>query len=77
MGLFFRGLYLCLCIFGFAVGAYSLTIPASEDTTSTTDLLTKTAGASSVLSVDASRTSFLYFDLSEVPRLIIFLSRCP
>ena len=67
MGLFFRGLYRCLCFFGFAVGAYSLTIPASEDTTSNTDLLTKAAGASSVLSVDASRTLFLYFDLSEVP----------
>lgn len=67
MRLFLRGFYQCLCIFGFAVGAHSLTIPASEDSTSTTDHLTKAAGASSVLSVDAYRNSFLYFDLSDVP----------
>lgn len=64
---FLEGFLPSLCFFGFVASAHALTIPATEDTTANTALLTKAAGAASVLSVDAARTSLLYFDLSEIP----------
>ena len=56
-----------LIFFVFATGAQGLTIPASEDTTGYKNLLTKAAGSSTLLTVDLSRTAYLYFDLNDIP----------
>ena len=56
-----------LVVFGFVCGAYGLTIPASEDTMGYGNALSKASGASASLSVDGARTSYLYFDLNDIP----------
>jgi hypothetical protein len=57
-----------LLFFGFLTGTHhGLTVPAGEDSTGSNETLTKAAGASSFLTVDASRTCFLYFDLNDIP----------
>ncbi len=56
-----------LVAFGFGCGAYGLTIPASEDTMGYGNALSKASGASASLSVDGARTSYLYFDLNDIP----------
>jgi len=53
--------------FGFVCGAYGLTIPASEDTVGAGNTLLKTSGALPSLNVDGVRTSYLYFDLNDIP----------
>ena len=56
-----------LVVFGFVSGACGLTIPASEDTVLYQSKFTAGANAASLLTVDANRTAFLYFNLDEVP----------
>jgi formylglycine-generating enzyme required for sulfatase activity len=54
-------------VFMVTCAGYGITVPASEDSTGYLNALTKAAGTSSVLTVDASRISFFYFDLNDIP----------
>jgi hypothetical protein len=65
-----RLLLLLCCLGALLVGAsfsHALTIPASEDSFSFASRLSTTGNKSGVLSVDATRKAYVYFDLSEVP----------
>ena len=66
-----KRLLLLLCCLGASlVGAslsHALTIPASEDSFSSASRLSTAGNKSGVLSVDATRKAYVYFDLSEVP----------
>jgi len=63
-----RNILLCnLVAFGFACAAHGLTIPASEDTMGYGNTLLKASGALPSLNVDGARTSYIYFDLNDIP----------
>jgi formylglycine-generating enzyme required for sulfatase activity len=61
---------LCLSAFFFAVNALNaLTIPASEDSyTAPRNTLSHSTNNANSLIVDATRKSYLYFDLSDIPQ---------
>ena len=69
--LFMKSLSRLLCFFGamFACAgpSHALTIPASEDSSSSVSRLTTAGNNSGVLLVDATHKAYVYFDLSEVP----------
>ena len=61
-------LLLCIVLANcFSSRSFGLTIPASEDTTGSAGKLILSSGAATALTVDPSRTAYLYFDLSDIP----------
>lgn len=48
--------------------SFGLTVPATEDTTGTQTRITTAASNASMLTVDASRRAYLYFNLDNVPQ---------
>jgi hypothetical protein len=68
MRTFLRFLLLTALVFLTSRQLPALTIPVSEDTFANGNALTKAMGAATSLSVDSVCTSYLYFDLSDLPK---------
>ena len=58
----------CLSVLFLTAAGYALTIPASEDSyTAPRNTLSYSTNNANSLIVDATRKSYLYFDLSDIP----------
>lgn len=61
-----------LCVLGALLSSsglvQSLTIPASEDTTSSQKQIADDANSAALVTVDATHTGFLYFNLDDIPK---------